>query len=163
MHYTFFLSPLYRRSGPQISSPEVVLKRLAALSRNGPLFALSFLAFWVSWARPGLQFLVCLCLYDGFLTVVDLNHNALLADLAVSANDRTRLNFHCSLFSALGSLSVFLSYSVWDKEDFHSFRLFCVTLAAVSALGFAAVSRLLTSRFEKEARLRQDEALALKE
>ncbi|XP_041705857.1 transmembrane protein 180 [Coregonus clupeaformis] len=149
--------------GSQISSPEVVLKRLAALSRNGPLFALSFLAFWVSWARPGIQFLVCLCLYDGFLTVVDLNHNALLADLAVSADDRTRLNFHCSLFSALGSLSVFLSYSVWDKGDFYSFRLFCVTLAAVSALGFAAVSRLLKSRFEKEARLRQDEALALKE
>uniref|UniRef100_A0AAZ3PBL0 Transmembrane protein 180 n=1 Tax=Oncorhynchus tshawytscha TaxID=74940 RepID=A0AAZ3PBL0_ONCTS len=151
------------QSGTQISSPEVVLKRLAALSRNGPLFAISFLAFWVSWARPGIQFLVCLCLYDGFLTVVDLNHNALLADLAVSANDRTRLNFHCSLFSALGSLSVFLSYSVWDKGDFHSFRLFCVTLAAVSALGFAAVSRLLTRRFEKEARLRQDEAQALKE
>ncbi|CAB1312012.1 unnamed protein product [Coregonus sp. 'balchen'] len=147
----------------EISSPEVVLKRLAALSRNGPLFALSFLAFWVSWARPGIQFLVCLCLYDGFLTVVDLNHNALLADLAVSADDRTRLNFHCSLFSALGSLSVFLSYSVWDKGDFYSFRLFCVTLATVSALGFAAASRLLKSRFEKEARLRQDEALALKE
>uniref|UniRef100_A0A673WLA0 Major facilitator superfamily domain containing 13A n=1 Tax=Salmo trutta TaxID=8032 RepID=A0A673WLA0_SALTR len=137
LHYNFFLSPLYRRSGPQISSPEVVLKRLA--------------------------FLVCLCLYDGFLTVVDLNHNALLADLAVSAYDRTRLNFHCSLFSALGSLSVFLSYCVWDKGDFYSFRLFCVALAAVSALGFTAVSRLLKGRFQKEACLRQDEALKLKE
>ncbi|XP_035590782.1 transmembrane protein 180-like [Oncorhynchus keta] len=157
---SFLSSP---QSGPQISSPEVVLKRLAALSRNGPLFALSFLAFWVSWARPGLQFLVCLCLYDGFLTVVDLNHNALLADLAVSAYDRTRLNFHCSLFSALGSLSVFLSYSVWDKGDFYSFRLFCVALAVVSALGFTGVSRLLKSRFQKEARLRRDEALKLKE
>nr|XP_046212424.1 transmembrane protein 180-like isoform X2 [Oncorhynchus gorbuscha] len=157
---SFLSSPQF---GPQISSPEVVLKRLAALSRNGPLFALSFLAFWVSWARPGLQFLVCLCLYDGFLTVVDLNHNALLADLAVSAYDRTRLNFHCSLFSALGSLSVFLSYSVWDKGDFYSFRLFCVVLAVVSALGFTAVSRLLKSRFQKEARLRRDEALKLKE
>ncbi|KAM4623488.1 transmembrane protein 180 [Polymixia lowei] len=149
--------------GSQITSPEVVLKRLQALSRNGPLFALSFLAFWVAWARPGLQFLVCLCLYDGFLTVVDLNHNALLADLAVSASDRTRLNFHCSLFSALGSLSVFLSYCFWDKEDFYSFRLFCVTLAAVSMLGFVLVSRLLRRRFQNEARLRQDEALILKE
>ncbi|KAJ7987526.1 hypothetical protein DPEC_G00327410 [Dallia pectoralis] len=151
------------QSGPQISGPEVVLKRLSALSRSGPLFALSFLAFWVSWAPPGLQFLLCLCLYDGFLTVVDLNHNALLADLAVSAEERTRLNFHCSLFSALGSLSVFLSYAVWDKGDFYSFRLFCVALSAGSALGFAVVSRLLKSRFQKEARLRQEEALRLKE
>ncbi|XP_010863718.2 transmembrane protein 180 [Esox lucius] len=157
---SFLSSP---QSGPQISSPEVVLKRLSALSRSGPLLALSFLAFWVSWAPPGIQFLLCLCLYDGFLTVVDLNHNALLADLALSADDRTRLNFHCSLFSALGSLSVFLSYAVWDKGDFYSFRLFCVTLAAGSALGFATVTRLLKSRFQKEARVCQDEALKLKE
>ncbi|KAF6730036.1 Transmembrane protein 180 [Oryzias melastigma] len=59
----FLSSP---QSGSHITSPEVVLKRLKALSTNGPLFALSFLAFWVAWARPGLQFLLCLCLYDGF-------------------------------------------------------------------------------------------------
>ncbi|XP_063077627.1 transmembrane protein 180 [Engraulis encrasicolus] len=134
----------------QISGPEVVLQRLRALSRSGPLFALSFLAFWVSWARPSLQFLVCLCLYDGFLTVVDLNHNALLADLAVSAHARARLNFHSSLFSALGSLSVFLSYCFWDKENFAAFRLFCGSLAAVSVVGFVAVSRLLRARFQAE-------------
>lgn len=157
---SFLSSP---QVGPQITSPEVVLKRLQALSRYGPLFALSFLALWVAWARPGLQFLLCLCLYDGFLTVVDLNHSALLADLAVSASDRTRLNFHCSLFSALGSLSVFLSYCFWDKEDFYSFRLFCMALAAISTLGFAVVSRLLRHRFQNVARLRQDEALILKE
>lgn len=156
----FLSSP---QSGSQITTPEVVLKRLKALSTNGPLFALSFLAFWVAWARPWLQFLLCLCLYDGFLSMVDLHHSALLADLAVSANDRTRLNFHCSVFSALGSLSVFLSYSFWDKEDLSSFRLFCVTLAAFSILGFFLVSRLLRRRFQKEVRLRQDEALALKE
>ncbi|XP_066549248.1 transmembrane protein 180 [Amia ocellicauda] len=150
------------RSGDPISLPVVVLKRLRALSVSGPLLALSFLAFWVAWAPPGLQFVVCLCLYDGFLTAVDLNHNALLADLAVSAGDRTQLNFYCSLFSALGSLSVFMSYSFWDKEDMASFRLFCVVLAGVAALGFSLVSRLLQQRFQKQARL-QDEATALKE
>nr|XP_057934201.1 transmembrane protein 180 [Doryrhamphus excisus] len=151
------------QTGSQVTSPEVVLKRLKALSANGPLLALSFLAFWVAWATPGLQFLVCLCLYDGFLTMVDLHHSALLADLAVSAADRTRLNFHCSVFSALGSLSVFLSYSFWDKEDFYAFRLFCLSLAAFSILGFFLVSRLLRQRFEMDVRPRQDEALALKE
>lgn len=140
-----------------------MLKRLKALSTNGPLFALSFLAFWVAWASPGLQFLLCLCLYDGFLTMVDLHHSALLADLAVCDADRTRLNFHCSVFSALGSLSVFLSYSFWDKEDFFSFRLFCVALAAFSILGFFLVSRSLRRRFQKEVRPRPDEAAALKE
>ncbi|KAM9837179.1 transmembrane protein 180 [Aulostomus maculatus] len=157
---SFLSSP---QSGSQITSPEVVLKRLKALSTNGPLFALSFLAFWVAWASPGLQFLLCLCLYDGFLTMVDLHHSALLADLAVSATDRTRLNFHCSVFSALGSFSVFLSYSFWDKEDFHFFRFFCMTLATFSVVGFFFVSRMLRRRFQKEVRPRQDESQILKE
>ncbi|KAM4703621.1 transmembrane protein 180 [Rhinophrynus dorsalis] len=152
-----------KRSSVDITSPEVVLKRLKALSRNGPLFALSFLAFWVAWAHPGLQFLICLCLYDSFLTMVDLNHNALLADLAVSAKDRTSLNFHCSLFSAIGSLSVFASYTVWNKEDFYSFRIFCVLLAAVSALGFTVSTLLLRQRFETGARVNHEEESILKE
>lgn len=141
----------------------MVLKRIQSLARNGPLFALSFLAFWVAWANPGVQFIICLCVYDGFLTVVDLNHNALLADLAVSANERTRLNFHSSLFSALGSLSVFLSYIFWDKEDFVYFRLFCVVLAGMSVLGFVVVSRLLCNRFQSKVQSHKDGEELLKE
>ncbi|XP_065264093.1 transmembrane protein 180 [Emys orbicularis] len=152
-----------QQSGVEISSPEVILKRLKALSRNGPLFAISFLAFWVSWAHPGLQFLLCLCLYDSFLTVVDLNHNALLADLAVSAKDRTSLNFYCSLFSAIGSLSVFMSYAVWNKEDFFSFRIFCVVLVLCSVAGFTLATWLLRQRFETEVKVKWDQESTLKE
>ncbi|XP_069836298.1 transmembrane protein 180 [Dendropsophus ebraccatus] len=152
-----------KQSSVDISTPDVVLKRLGALSRNGPLFALSFLAFWVSWAHPGLQFLICLCLYDSFLTMVDLNHNALLADLAVSAAERTRLNFHCSLFSAIGSLSVFASYTVWNKEDFFSFRIFCVILASVSALGFTVSTWLLRQRFQPGGKSADSQDCLLKE
>ncbi|XP_028651574.1 transmembrane protein 180 [Erpetoichthys calabaricus] len=152
-----------KQSSTQLSPPEVVLKRLKSLSKNGPLYAISFLAFWLAWARPGFQFIICLCLYDGFLTMVDLNHNALLADLAVSASERTQLNFYCSLFSAFGSLSVFMSYSFWDKENFFSFRIFCVTLAAVSVLGFSIASWLLRQRFQSEARAQQEERSALTE
>ncbi|XP_061857311.1 transmembrane protein 180 isoform X1 [Colius striatus] len=151
------------RPGAEISSPEVVLKRLKALSHNGPLFAISFLAFWVAWAHPGLQFLLCLCMYDSFLTMVDLHHNALLADLAVSAKDRTSLNFYCSLFSAIGSLSVFMSYAVWNKEDFFSFRIFCVALALCSIVGFTLSTQLLRQRFEADGKVKWDQESTLKE
>lgn len=151
------------RSGVKISTPEVVLKRLQALSHNGPLFALSFLVFWIAWAHPGLQFLICLCLYDSFLTMVDLNQNALLADLAVSAKERTGLNFYSSLFSAIGSLSVFMSYAVWNKEDFFSFRIFCVALTVFSAVGFTSATWLLRQRFQSKGQVKWDEDAALKE
>ncbi|KFO32319.1 transmembrane protein 180 isoform X1 [Fukomys damarensis] len=136
------------RAGAGLSSRAVVLTRVQALGRHGPLLALSFLAFWVPWAPAGLQFLLCLCLYDGFLTLVDLHHQALLADLAISAHDRTHLNFYCSLFSAAGSLSVFASYAFWNKENFSSFRTFCVALAAGSVLGFLGATQLLQRRVE---------------
>ncbi|KGL74348.1 Transmembrane protein 180, partial [Tinamus guttatus] len=152
-----------QQPGAEISSPEVVLKRLKALSHNGPLFAISFLAFWVAWAHPGVQFLLCLCLYDSFLTMVDLHHNALLADLAVSAKDRTSLNFYCALFSAIGSLSVFMSYAVWNKEDFFSFRIFCVVLALCSIAGFTLSTQLLRQRFEAGEKARWDQESTLKE
>ncbi|XP_078589096.1 transmembrane protein 180-like [Branchiostoma floridae x Branchiostoma japonicum] len=118
------------------SSPQIVLRRFRALFINGPLFALSFLTFWVAWAVPAVQFVVCLCLYDTFLTMVDLHHNALLADLAVSDKERTRLNSYCSIFSAFGSLSVFLSYAIWDKENLGNFRIFCAILVCISISGF---------------------------
>lgn len=140
--------PLSSRSGARLSSQAVVLARVQALGRHGPLLALSFLAFWVPWAPAGLQFLLCLCLYDGFLTLVDLHHHALLADLALSARGRTHLNFYCSIFSAAGSFSVFVSYAFWNKEDFSSFRAFCVALAAGSALGFLGATQLLRRRVE---------------
>ncbi|KAM6443132.1 transmembrane protein 180 isoform 1-T2 [Liasis olivaceus] len=152
-----------QQSGVAISTPEVVLKRLKALSHNGPLFAVSFLAFWIAWSHPGLQFLICLCLYDSFLTMVDLNQNALLADLAVSAKDRTDLNFYSSLFSAIGSLSVFMSYAVWNKEDFFSFRVFCVALAFCSALGFTLATWLLRQWLQTDGHMKWDENEALKE
>ncbi|XP_006880043.1 PREDICTED: transmembrane protein 180 [Elephantulus edwardii] len=140
------------RLGTGLSSKAVILARVRALGWHGPLLALSFLAFWVPWAPAGLQFLLCLCLYDGFLTLVDLHHHALLADLALSAHDRTHLNFYCSLFSAAGSLSVFASYAFWNKEDFSSFRAFCVALAAGSGLGFVGAIRLLRRRVEATGR-----------
>lgn len=152
--------PLSGRSGAGLSSRAVVLARVRALGWHGPLLAVSFLAFWVPWAPAGLQFLLCLCLYDGFLTLVDLHHHALLADLALSAHDRTHLNFYCSLFSAAGSLSVFASYAFWNKEDFSSFRTFCVALATGSGLGFVGATRLLRRRVEAAGREPECSALA---
>ncbi|XP_060068484.1 transmembrane protein 180-like [Ylistrum balloti] len=125
------------------SALEIVTNRLNALMYNGPLLALSFVLFWFPWGFPGLQFVVCLCLYDGFLTLVDLHHSSLLADLAVSARERTQLNTMSSLFSALGSASVFFSYSVWSKENLHSFRIFCSCLAIFSFIGFVVAINLM--------------------
>lgn len=128
---------------------DVVWSRLNALHLYGPLFAVAFLLFWTHWAWPGLQFAVCLCLYDGFLTMIDLHHSALLADLSLSADVRTKLNSRCSVFSAIGSVSVFLSYLVWNKSDLTAFKIFCSGLAVLSLVGYITMVRVLKAAYLK--------------
>ncbi|RUS75095.1 hypothetical protein EGW08_017149, partial [Elysia chlorotica] len=131
-------------------SKDIVWTRLRALQIYCPLFTLSFCLFWIGWAFPGVQFAICLCLYDGFLTMIDLHHSALLADLSVSAVVRARLNSKCSIFSAIGSASVFLSYLVWNKADLKAFRMFCGCLALFSFLGYIVMVRSLKKAYMKK-------------
>ena len=104
---------------------------------------------WIRWTWPGLQFLLCLCLYDGFLTILDLNFNALLADLAVSVNARSYLNSYSSVFSGLGTTTVFLSYTVWNRSNLIKFQIFCGILAMVSAFGFFISATILSREYKK--------------
>ncbi|KAH3707374.1 transmembrane protein 180-like [Dreissena polymorpha] len=145
-------------AGKATGFQQVVLQRMDALTWTGPLFALSFLSFWIQWTNPGLQFVTCLCLYDGFLTMVDLHHSALLADLAIAAETRTKLNSRASMFSILGSGSVFLSYACWNKDSLRTFRIFCLVLAVLSLVGFYVMTRVLRKAF-----LQNVERIELKE
>lgn len=104
---------------------------------------------WIRWTWPGLQFILCLCLYDGFLTVLDLNFNALLADLAVSVNARSYLNSYSSIFSGFGTTTVFLSYAVWNRNDLIKFQIFCGVLAILSAFGFFFSATILRREYMK--------------
>ena len=108
---------------------DIVMKRIDALSKFGPLFTVSFLLFWFKVMPIALQFTIALCLYDSFLTMVDLHHQALLADITIDAKDRVKLNSYCSAFSAAGSLSVFISYALWDKNDLMKFQMYCLFIA----------------------------------
>lgn len=137
-------------AGKDHTKANIILKRISALSWTGPLFAVSFLSFWVPWTYPSVQFVICLCLYDGFLTMVDLHHSALMADLAVSADTRTKLNSRSSLFSIIGTASVFFSYAIWNKENLSSFRTFCLVLSLISLLGFWGITSLLKQIFRDQ-------------
>ncbi|XP_039258832.1 transmembrane protein 180-like isoform X2 [Styela clava] len=130
---------------------KIINKRVNSLRLYGPLFAFSFLLFWVHWLPTFLQFVVCLCLYDAFLTAVDLQHTALLADLAVQTNERNTLNRYCSIFSALGSFSVFASYAVWSQHSTLPFQIFCVAVACFSASGFFISSKILSKSLPETA------------
>ncbi|ESO03349.1 hypothetical protein HELRODRAFT_112249 [Helobdella robusta] len=130
------------------NSFNIIANRLNKLHINGPLLSITFIFFWLSWSFPAIQFVVCLCLYDGFLTMIDLHHSALLADLSISTEIRTKLNMHCSVFSALGSMFVFVSYAVWDKDNFFPFQKFCFLVAIIAFFGFYASVKLMKNELK---------------
>ena len=69
---------------------DIVMKRIDALSKFGPLFTVSFLLFWFKVMPIALQFTIALCLYDSFLKMDDLHQQALLADITIDAKDRVK-------------------------------------------------------------------------
>lgn len=132
---------------PSVNLTNYVLPN-RSLRKFGPLFSLSFLTFWFPFLPSGIQFVCCLCLYDGFLTLVDLHHQALLADMAITSNDRSKLNSYCSICSALGSASVFISYAVWDKSKLFPFQMLCLTVASAVIVGFLICCSILQWEYE---------------
>ena len=136
--------------GGSMQKESIVLRRVRALSINGPLFAASFLLFWFPILPISIQFSLSLCLFDSFLTMVDLHHQALLADITINDNQRATLNSYCSRFSALGSLSVFVSYSLWDKHDMATFRIFCMALSVFVAVGFLICCNSLKEEYSQK-------------
>ncbi len=80
--------------------------------------------------------------------MVDLHHQALLADMAITAEERTKLNSYCSVFSAMGSASVFMSFAVWNKNRLLPFRTLCLTVASVVVVGFMICCTILQWEFQ---------------
>ena len=108
-----------------------------AITVGGPLLALAFLMFWFAWTSfVSFQFALCLIVYDGILSYIDVNHSALLADLASTEHERARYSMYNAMFSGIGSVSVFISFVIWNPDMVYSFQMFCVVLSCISAVGF---------------------------
>ena len=99
------------------------LGRLPVIRVAGALWALAFYLAWFPWggaaAGPGLRGLnwaVNLCVYDAMLTLVEVNHHALLAELSPDGRERAHLNRWSSLCAAVGSLTSLAGHIFWDQR-----------------------------------------------
>jgi Na+/melibiose symporter-like transporter len=118
-----------------------VRRRVNVLDGPAALWVLSFAMFFMlplpsSSVAVGVHFVVCLCLYDGFLSYVLLIHASLLADLSSSVVERASANSWSSAFSIGGSLSVFFSNLYFDETNVDVFRMFCILVAFLSLVAF---------------------------
>eukprot|EP01135_Chromosphaera_perkinsii_P007003 Nk52_evm4s659 gene=Nk52_evmTU4s659 len=129
---------------------QLITARIRALSQGGMLFAASFALFWFPWISPSFQFVIALCVYDTFLTFVDLSHTSLMADLTVDGSERARMSSWVSMFSIVACGSVFFAYFMWDEEAHWGFSGFCVFLSVLSACGFVVSGKFLQAFIDQD-------------
>lgn len=73
------------------------LRRVRHIRLAGYLLGVAFLFAWFPWStssRPlaALHFLFSLCMYDGALTYLEVNHSSLLADISIQPQTRAWCN-----------------------------------------------------------------------
>jgi len=123
--------------------------RLPTIRYCGGIWALIFFFVWFPWGGPhaspmlaGLNWMANLCLYDSMLTLVEVNHSALLAEVTTDSRERAQLNSFSSLCAALGSLTSLAGHLFWfqrggDMAPFRRFAAF-VAIASFGCFQFAA-------------------------
>ena len=95
-----------------------------------------------SWLAT-LHFVLTLCVYDGGLTYVEVNHSALLAEVSTSPVERARCNMWAGIGAGVGSLSSWVGYVYWDAGSVAGFRWMALCLGGVCAVVFEVSGRAM--------------------
>jgi hypothetical protein len=98
------------------------LRRVRHIRRAGYLLGAAFLFAWFPWSTSSrlwaaLHFLLALCLYDGALTYLEVNHASLLADISVHPSTRAWCNSASSLFSMIGAACSFFAHMLYASSS----------------------------------------------
>lgn len=107
---------------------------------GAPLFALSFLLPWFSWAGKdsppwvvGLHLIVSLCFYDGMFTFVVLAQCSLFAEISSIESEKEVILKYSQLGSIIGTSSILLCEIVSNHmTDLSSLKLACLLIAVIA-------------------------------
>ena len=127
-------------------------RRLVYIKWGGPLWALVFFAMWFPWSYTNqivifIQFVVSLCAFDMFLTLVILVWMALLPELTENLAERNQIQFFNQILLVIGALPVLISLSIFESS-LQSFQIFCGIMAIISAILYFIVGSKLKERPE---------------
>ncbi|VEL13267.1 unnamed protein product [Protopolystoma xenopodis] len=133
-----------------------VAYRSCIISLTAPAFAIAFLFTWnpcMLQHLPGIRFALVICFYDSALTMLVLQHDALLADLAITSKDRIRLGTAATFGQALAASGIMI-VTPW-REGYpaaagilpFTFRCLCTLMAVLSCLGLWVGATMIAKCF----------------
>ncbi|KAH9261817.1 hypothetical protein BASA81_000473 [Batrachochytrium salamandrivorans] len=125
--------------------------RLKTIRYGGLAWCLAFALVWfpphstTSWPAL-LHFTLSICLYDGFLTLVELSHTALLSEMTTHSQERAKFNSYSAVLAGLGSFSSFFGQYSYSKQDLTQFRAIMLLISLGCALAFVLSTHVLSKR-----------------
>ncbi|MFX1385558.1 MAG: MFS transporter, partial [Promethearchaeota archaeon] len=127
-------------------------RRLIYIKWGGPLWAVIFALMWFPWSYTNqviifLHFLISICAFDMFLTLVIITRMALLPELSESINERNKIQFYNQLIATLGALPVIFALYLFENS-LQLFQFFAGIMAVISAIMYFIVGSKLRERPE---------------
>jgi len=103
-------------------------RRLIYIKWGGPLWALAFFLTWFPWSYDNqiiifIHFVVSICAFDMFLTLVILVWMALLPELTENLAERNKIQLLNQIFATIGALPVIFAMFIFES-NFKMFQIF---------------------------------------
>ncbi|MFX1340617.1 MAG: MFS transporter, partial [Promethearchaeota archaeon] len=127
-------------------------RRLIYIKWGGPLWALVFFLTWFPWSYDNqiiifIHFVVSICAFDTFLTLVILVWMALLPELTENLAERNKIQFLNQVFGTIGALPVILALFIFEN-NLQMFQIFAGVMALISAVLYYIIGNTLRERPE---------------
>jgi Na+/melibiose symporter-like transporter len=127
-------------------------RRLIYIKWGGPLWALVFFLTWFPWSYDNqiiifIHFVVSICAFDMFLTLVILVWMALLPELTENLAERNKIQFLNQIFGTIGALPVIFALIIFES-NFKMFQIFAGVMALISAVLYFIIGNTLRERPE---------------
>ncbi|MHA1527314.1 MAG: MFS transporter, partial [Promethearchaeota archaeon] len=113
-------------------------RRLIYIKWGGPLWAVVFFLMWFPWSYDNqiiifLHFLITICAFDMFLTLVVITRMALLPELTESIDERNKVQFYNQMMGTLGAIPVIFALYIFENS-LQLFQIFAGFMAVLSGI-----------------------------
>jgi Na+/melibiose symporter-like transporter len=113
-------------------------RRLIYIKWGGPLWAVVFFLMWFPWSYDNqiiifLHFLITICAFDMFLTLVVITRMALLPELTESIDERNKVQLFNQMMGTLGAIPVIFALYIFENS-LQLFQIFAGFMAVLSGI-----------------------------
>ena len=127
-------------------------RRLIYIKWGGPLWGVVFFLMWFPWSYTNqiiifLHFLITICAFDMFLTLVVITRMALLPELTENLDERNKVQFYNQMMGTIGAIPVIFALYIFENS-LQLFQIFAGFMAILSATLFFIVGSKLHERPE---------------